>query len=224
MSAVTRTEQDRLLSILRDDLYVAVVSDVLDAGGLLNQAMDARLRPLAPGMRLVGRAHTVMTADVYVRPEEPYRLEIEAVDALQPGDVMVASTSLSQRTCFWGELLSTAAVARGATGCAIDGHVRDALRIMEMEFPVFATGYRPVDSSSRATVVCFGCPVEVGGVVVHPGDIIFGDYDGIVVVPPDRLAEVVTAAQAKVSSENSSRDMLQAGATLRDVYDRYGVL
>lgn len=140
MSAVTRTEQDRLLGIPRDELYVAVVSDVLDAGGLLN-------------------------------PEEPYRLEIEAVDALQPGDVMVASTSLSQRTCSWGELLSTAAVARGATGRAIDGHVRDALRIMEMGFPVFATGYRPVDSSSRATVVCFGCPVEVGGVVVRPGDI-----------------------------------------------------
>jgi regulator of RNase E activity RraA len=224
MSEVTREEQDRLLDILRDELYVAVVSDVLDATGVLDQAMDARLRPLAPGMRLVGRAHTVLTADVYERPEEPYRLEIEAVDALRPGDIMVASTNHSERTCFWGELLSTAAVARGAVGCAIDGHVRDALRIMEMGFPVFATGFRPVDSSSRSTVVCYGCPVEVGGVAVNPGDIIFGDYDGIVVIPPDRLSEVVTAAHKKVTSENSSRAMLQAGATLRDVYDKYGVL
>ena len=224
MDVVTREEQDRLLGILRDELYVAVVSDVLDATGLLDQAMDARLRPLAPGMRLVGRAHTVLTADVYVRPEEPYRMEIEAVDALQSGDVMVASTNHSERTCFWGELLSTAAVARGAVGCAIDGHVRDALRIMEMGFPVFATGFRPVDSSSRSTGICYGCPVEVGGVAVNPGDIIFGDYDGIVVIPPDRLAEVVTAAHKKVTSENSSRAMLQEGATLRDVYDKYGVL
>jgi 4-hydroxy-4-methyl-2-oxoglutarate aldolase len=146
--AQSNVEQDRLLNVLRDQLYVSVVSDVLDARGLLEQAMDTRLRPLAPGMRLVGRAHTVMTADVYVRPEEPYGPEIEAVDALRPGDVMVASTSHSERTCFWGELLSTAAVARGAAGCAIDGHTRDALRIMDMGFPVFATGFRPVDSSS----------------------------------------------------------------------------
>jgi regulator of RNase E activity RraA len=209
---------------MRDELYVSVVSDILDASGLLHQAMDERLRPLAPEMRLVGRAHTVMTADVHVRPAEPYRMEIAAVDSLQPGDVMVASTNHSRRTCFWGELLSTAAVARGATGCAIDGHTRDALRIMAMGFPVFATGFRPVDSSSRSTVVDIGSPVEVGGVVVHPGDIIFGDYDGIVVIPPDRLEEVVTAAHAKVTGENASREMLQGGAMLRDVYDRYGVL
>jgi 4-hydroxy-4-methyl-2-oxoglutarate aldolase len=219
-----RAEQDRLLNILRQDLYVAVVSDVLDASGLLHQAMDERLRPLTPTMRLIGRAHTVLTADVYERPAEPYRLEIESVDALKPGDVMVASTNHSRRTCFWGELLSTAATARGATGCAIDGHTRDALRIMEMGFPVFTTGFRPVDSSSRSQVVAYGCPVEVGGVIVNAGDIIFGDYDGIVVIPPDRLEEVVTAAHRKVTSENSSRDMLLQGATLRDVYDRFGVL
>lgn len=221
---MARAEQERLLGILRDELYVAVVSDALDAAGLLHQAMDERLRPLASGMRLVGRAHTVLTADVYQRPEEPYRMEIEAVDALKPGDVMVASTNHSRRTCFWGELLSTAAVARGATGCAIDGHTRDALRIIEMGFPVFTTGFRPVDSSTRSTVMAYGCPVEVGGVLVHAGDIIFGDFDGIVVIPPDRLEEVITAAHQKVTSENSSRDMLRQGATLREVYDRFGVL
>jgi regulator of RNase E activity RraA len=224
MNDATRREQDRLLDILRNELYVAVVSDVLDANGLLHQAMEERLRPLAPDMRLIGRAHTVLTADVYERPAEPYRLEIESVDALKPGDVMVASTNHSRRTCFWGELLSTAAVARGATGCAIDGHTRDALRIMEMGFPVFTTGFRPVDSSSRSQVVAYGCPVEVGGVIVHPGDIIFGDFDGIVVIPPDKLETVVTAAHKKVTSENSSRDMLRQGATLREVYDRFGVL
>lgn len=224
MNDSARAEQDRLLGILRDELYVAVVSDVLDAAGLLHQAMDERLRPLAPEMRLVGRAHTVLTADVFQRPEEPYRMEIAAVDALKPGDIMVASTNHSRRTCFWGELLSTAAVARGATGCAIDGHTRDALRIIEIGFPVFTTGFRPVDSSTRSTVINFGCPVEVGGVLVNAGDIIFGDFDGIVVIPPDRLEEVVTAAHRKVTSENSSRDMLRQGATLRDVYDRFGVL
>ena len=219
-----RAEEDRLLGMMRERLYVAVVSDALDAAGLHEQAMDARLRPMAPTMRLVGRAHTVLTADVYERPADPYRLEIEAVDALRPGDVMVAATNHSERTCFWGELLSTAAVARGATGCAIDGHARDALKIIEMGFPVFATGFRPVDSSWRSTVVAYGIPIECGGVRVHPGDIVFGDYDGIVVVPRDRFAEVVTTALAKVEGENHSREMLRQGALLREVYDRYGVL
>ncbi len=224
MGANTRDEQERLLGILRDELYVAVVSDILDSIGLLHQAMDERLRPLLPNMRLVGRAHTMLTADVFQRPAEPYRQEIAAVDALKPGDIMVASTNHSRRTCLWGELLSTAATARGAVGCALDGHTRDAQRIMEMDFPIFCTGFRPVDSSSRSTVVDFGVPVEVGGVLVNPGDIIFGDFDGIVVIPPQHLDEVVTAAHTKVTSENASRDMLREGAYLRDVYDRFGVL
>jgi 4-hydroxy-4-methyl-2-oxoglutarate aldolase len=218
------TDEDRLLAIMREKLYVAVVSDVLDHQGLIDQSMDARLRPIAPTMRVVGRAHTVLTADVYERPAEPYRLEIAAVDALKPGDVMVACTNGSERTCFWGELLSTAATARGATGCVIDGHTRDALRIIEMGFPVFCTGFRPVDSSFRSVVVDYGIPIRVGGVLVHPGDIVFGDFDGIVVVPRERLAETVEKALAKVDGENHSRAMLQEGYLLRDVYDKYGVL
>jgi regulator of RNase E activity RraA len=221
---LNKTEQDRLLGVMRDKLYVAVVSDILDANGLHNQAMDARLRPLTPTMRLIGRAHTVLTADIYEEVAEPYRMEIEAVDALEPGDIVVASTGRSLRTCFWGELLSTAAVARGALGCAIDGYVRDALKIIDMDFPVFTTGFRPVDSRTRSTVVAYDVAVECGGVLVHPGDIIFGDYDGIVVIPQDRLTETVEGALAKVEGENNARVMLRQGYKLRDVYDRYGVL
>ncbi len=175
-------------------------------------------------MRLVGRAHTVLSADVYQRPENPYTTEIAAVDALKPGDVMVAATNGSERTCLWGELLSTAARARGATGCLIDGHVRDVRRILEMEFPVFCTGFRPVDSSSRSIVLDHGVPIRCGDVLVHPGDIIFADVDGVVVIPKAQLASTVEAALAKVESENNSRTMLEEGYLLRDVYDRYGVL
>jgi regulator of RNase E activity RraA len=215
---------DQLLDQLRQKLYVSVVSDVLDAQGYYDQAMSARLRPLAPESRVIGRAHTVLTADVFTRPAEPYRLEIEAVDALKPNDVMVAMTHDSQRTCFWGELLSTAATARGATGCVIDGHTRDVLRIIEMGFPVFCTGIRPVDSSSRSVVVDYNVPIECGGVRVAPGDVIFGDFDGIVVIPQAILSKTVELASAKVESENHSRAMLQQGHLLRDVYDKFGVL
>jgi 4-hydroxy-4-methyl-2-oxoglutarate aldolase len=217
-------EEEVSLRILRERLYTAVVSDVLDRQGLLEQAMSARIRPLEPRMRLVGRAHTVLTADIYQRPANPYEKEIASVDSLKPGDVMVAATNGSERTCLWGELLSTAARARGAAGALIDGHTRDVARILEMEFPLFCTGFRPVDSSSRSIVVDYDCPVLCGGVMVSPGDVIFADIDGVVVIPQDRLEETVQAALEKVQAENSSRQMLEEGYLLRDVYDRFGVL
>src|SRR6476619_6191433 len=99
------SQDDALLDVLRDRLYTAVVSDVLDRRGLLEQAMSARMRPIEPTLRLVGRAHTVLTADIYERPASPYEKEIAAVDSLEPGDVMVADTNGSERTCLWGELL-----------------------------------------------------------------------------------------------------------------------
>jgi 4-hydroxy-4-methyl-2-oxoglutarate aldolase len=217
-------EEEVSLRILRERLYTAVVSDVLDRQGLLEQAMSARIRPLEPRMRLVGRAHTVLTADIYQRPANPYEKEIASVDSLKPGDVMVAATNGSERTCLWGELLSTAARARGAAGALIDGHTRDVARILEMGFPLFCTGFRPVDSSSRSIVVDYDCPVLCGGVMVSPGDVIFADIDGVVVIPQDRLEETVQAALEKVQAENSSRQMLEEGYLLRDVYDRFGVL
>jgi regulator of RNase E activity RraA len=216
--------EDELLDVLKTKLYTAVVSDVLDRQGLLEQAMAARIRPIQPHMRLVGRAHTVLTADIYERPENPYVKEIAAVDALKPGDVMVAATNGSERTCLWGELLSTAARARGATGCLLDGHVRDVRRIVEMDFPVFCTGFRPVDSSYRSTVIDYGIPIRCGDVLVRAGDIIFADIDGVIVIPREHLEPTVESALAKVESENASRKMLEEGAYLRDVYDRYGVL
>lgn len=222
--AQQRSREDELLQILRDKLFTGVVSDVLDHQGLLDQAMHHRLRPIAPHLRLVGRAHTVLTADVFERAAEPYGPEIAAVDSLKPGDVMVASTNGSERTCFWGELLSTAAIARGATGCLVDGHIRDTLQIIEMGFPVFCSGFRPVDSSFRSVVVDFNCPVNAGNVLVNPGDIIFGDYDGVVVIPKTHLEATVEAALAKVEGEHHAREMLKEGFLLRDVYDKYGVL
>jgi 4-hydroxy-4-methyl-2-oxoglutarate aldolase len=218
------SQEAELFELLRTRLYTSVVSDVLDHQGLLDQAMAARIRPIEPSMRLLGRAHTVLTADVYQRPETPYVKEIAAVDALKPGDVMVAATNDSERTCLWGELLSTAARARGATGCLIDGHERDVQRILEMGFPVFCTGFRPVDSSSRSTVIDYGCPVRCGDALVNPGDIIFADFDGVVIIPPDQLELTVRLELEKVEGENASREMLEQGFLLRDVYDRYGVL
>jgi regulator of RNase E activity RraA len=219
-----QTQAQSLFDTIQTELYSGVISDILDSLGYRDQAMYASIRPVYPGAVVVGRAHTVLSSDVYAMPEDRYSMEIKAVDSLKPGDVMVASTNQSTRTCLWGELLSTAARARGARGAVIDGHTRDVRQIERMQFPVFSTGMRPVDSAGRGLVIAYGEPVVCGGVLVNPGDIIFGDIDGVVVIPKDVEEQVITGARQKVTSENRSRADLEKGDYLRDVYERYGVL
>jgi len=213
-----------LFDFMQRELYVSVVSDILDSLGYREQAMDATIRPIYTEAIVVGRAHTVLSTDVYEMPADPYSAEIAAIDSLRPNDVLVAATNHSTRTCFWGELLSTTARARGARGAVIDGHVRDVRRIEQMRFPVFATGFRPIDSAGRGLVVAHGTPVLCGGVLVHPGDIVFGDSDGLVVIPRAVEQAVVERAKEKVTGENRAREDLEHGDLLRDVYDRYGIL
>lgn len=221
---MSESRDRELYDLFERELYVSVVSDILDSLGYRQQAMDATLRPIYPGAIVIGRAHTVLSHDVYEAPARPYDAEIAAIDSLQPGDVLIASTGRSTRTCFWGDLLSTASRARGARGAIIDGHVRDVRRIEQMGFPVFATGIRPVDSNGRGAVIGHGMPVNCGGVIVNPGDIIFGDVDGVVAIPRQIADEVVARARAKVSGENNTRADLERGDYLRDVFARYGVL
>jgi regulator of RNase E activity RraA len=223
-NSVLETDEQSFFDTLQRELYTGVLSDVLDSLGYRNQAMDATIRPVVQGFTVVGRAHTLLTSDSYSQPDDPYGLEIAAIDAIKPSDVVVAATNKSTRTCIWGELLSTAARGRGGRGAIIEGYTRDVRMIEEMGFPVFATGMRPVDSSGRSVVVSFGQPIEVGGVVVTPGDIVFGDVDGIVVVPQAVEAEAIRLATEKVHSESSMRDQLLSGRTLRDVYDEFGIL
>ncbi|MCY3721781.1 MAG: RraA family protein [Candidatus Poribacteria bacterium] len=213
-----------LFDIMEQQLYAAVISDALDAVGYREQALRHTVRPLHPEAVVVGRAMPVQCVDVYEIPDEPYQQEIAAVDSLKQDDVFVCSTNQSTRNCIWGELLSTAARARGARGAIIDGFVRDARQILAMGFPVFTTGLSPVDSSGRGDVVAYNVPIECGGVMVNPGDIVFGDADGVVVIPRTVEIDVLEAAFAKVAGENRTRDELRAGATLREVYDKYGIL
>jgi 4-hydroxy-4-methyl-2-oxoglutarate aldolase len=213
-----------LFTHLEKTLYTAVVSDALDDLGFRDRVMADHLRPLDPSVRFAGWARTIACVDVHHLDGDPYAIEIEAVDSILPGEVVVVSTGRSKRNAPWGELLSTAAIARGARGAVVDGLVRDVTRIQQIGFPVFAAGIKPVDSKGRGIVREYNVPVECGAVLVSPGDLIFADFDGVVAIPAAVIESVVSLATEKASRESHSRDELRKGAYLRDVYKKYGVL
>ena len=216
--------EQEMFDTMRDKLNAAVISDILDRLGAREQAMRADMRPVYQGAIVVGRAYTALTADIFQVIDDPYEGEIEAVDSLKSNDIMVVCTNRSTRTCFWGELLSTAARARGARGIVIDGYTRDVAQISTMQFPTFATGMSVVDSAGRSIVIDHGCPVNCGDVLVHTGDIVFGDIDGVVIIPKELEKEVIPLALEKVGKENLTRNELRKGTMLKAVYAKYGVL
>ena len=209
-------------------LNCAVLSDTLDSLGLMQQAMKPFMRPLDDTLQLIGRARTGLYMPVYSAPtagENPYEVEIALVDDLAPGEIVVlACAGPTERIAPWGELLSTASMARGAAGCVTDGLVRDVKQIRAMRFPVFCGGIGPLDTKGRARMIERDVPVMCAGVSVRRGDLVFGDVDGVVVIPHDVEAEVVRRALEKVSGENQSREALQQGEKLADVFRRLGIL
>ncbi|WP_165219648.1 RraA family protein [Aquisphaera insulae] len=214
------------LAWIREHLYVPAVCDILDDLGRRDRAMHQRLRPLDPDdCQIVGRARTFRWMEVdYVPESDPYDREIEVMDSLGVGDVAVHSSDPGFTNAPWGELMSTLAKRNGSVGCVCDSMVRDCRRIMAMRFPVFAAGIRPLDSKGRGKVMAYDVPIRCGGVLVRPRELVFADYDGIVVIPRELEDEVLRLAADKVGRENATRRELLKGRTLRDVYDEFGVL
>jgi regulator of RNase E activity RraA len=213
-------------SWMRQHLYVPAVCDALDSLGFRSQAMHQRLRPLDPGnCVIIGRARTFRWMETdYVVEQDPYGLEIEAMDSLRPGDVVVHSTDYAGSNAPWGELMSAVAKMRGAVGCICDSQIRDCRKIIALGFPVFHQGIRPLDSMGRGRLMAYDVPVRCGEVLVRAGELIFADFDGIVVIPREVEEEALGRAAEKAGKESASRAELLQGRTLREVYDKHGVL
>lgn len=208
-------------------LYSAVLSDVLDSLGYRHQAMRPFVRPLDESLVLFGRARTgTYSAVFHVEPgRNPYAEEMALIDGLEPGDVAVlACGGPTDRIAPWGELLTTASRVRKAAGCVTDGLVRDVRRIREMRFPVFHGGIGPLDSKGRAEMTARDVPVDCAGVHVESGDWVFGDVDGVVVIPNKIADKAFAEALGKVDGEDRTRKELLAGKSLAEVYAKYGVL
>jgi regulator of RNase E activity RraA len=211
-----------LMALIRAELYTAVIGDILDSHGYLRQFLPPDIQPLHPDMILVGRAMPLLEANVY-DTKDSYGLMFAALDDLKPGEIYVASGA-SAYYAMWGELMSTAARARGATGALLNGFIRDTKGILEMNFPVFCTGRYAQDQKGRGRVIDYRVEVEIGGVRIEPGDMLIGDIDGVVVVPRRVEIEVFSQALEKARTEKVIKVDLEQGMLAAEAFKKYGIL
>lgn len=216
------TDQD-LFGCLRAELYTPVLGDILDDMGLYHQFLPQPIQPMDTAMKLAGRAMPVVMIDVYGRQEQPFGKLTEALDQLQPGEIYLASGG-DMRCAYWGEILTATARTRGAAGAVVNGYHRDTPMVLEQNWPVFSRGRYAQDSGVRTKVVDYRCPIEIGGVWVEPGDLVFGDLDGVVIVPAKREVEVIERALAKARGEKLVRKEIEAGLSSTDAFRKYGIL
>ena len=228
---MARIDDDVLFANLRDNLFTAVVGDVLDKMGWRRQFLPQAIGPLKPDMKLIGRAMPVLEADVFDESSrtsgaavaKPFGLMFEALDDLRPGEVYVA-TGGSFRYALWGELMSTRARYLNAAGALLNGFVRDAAGIEALGFPTFCRGLYAQDQGPRGRVIDFRVAVEIEGVRIAPGDLIFGDREGVLVIPAEVEAEAIEAALVKASTENKVATAIRGGMSAREAFETFGVL
>jgi regulator of RNase E activity RraA len=214
---------NELFSLIRQTLYTPVVGDILDQLGHLHRFLPQAIRPLTDEMKLVGRALPVLQADVFGPQEKPFGLMTRALDDLRPGEVYVA-TGGTRQCANWGELMTAAARTQGALGAVVDGWHRDTPKVLEQDWPVFSRGCWAQDSAPRMQVIDFRCRIEIEGVVILPGDLIFGDVDGVVVVPRELEAEVLGRALEKARAEKTVRQAIEGGMSTTAAFEKFGIL
>ena len=205
-------------------LYTAVVADVLDDLGYRNQTLGADIVALTPASKVCGRVFTARAVAVDEIPQKPYKLEMAAIDTMQEGDVLVVDAGHNNQSAFWGELLSTACMAKGVRGVVMSTCSRDLWALNQMDFPVFGIGCTPADSKGRIDVAEIGQPITIDGVSTMNGDYLIGDEDGVVIIPGSSIEETLALALEKVSGEDTVRDELAAGVPVAEVFGKHGIL
>jgi regulator of RNase E activity RraA len=222
---VNFTNDKEMFEIMRSKLTTAAIADTLDDLGAREQTMNPSIRPLYLEAVLAGRAYTVLFSDIFESKKNSNQKPVqEDIDLLKPDEVLVGATGGTTRYCMAGEMFCIAARNQGAAGFVFDSPMRDRVPIIKMQFPVFVAGTSPADIRSRCTAVDRGCPVNCGGVIVKPGDIVFGDYDGVVVIPQELEKETISLALQKLETEVPMIEELQKGAKLVDIIDKYDTL
>ncbi len=223
---------DELFALVRRELFTCVVGDVMDKLQLLHQFLPPQIHPLHGEMVTIGRAMPVLSTDVFAEKvsgsanklmEKPFGLMLEALDDLRRHEIYL-NTGSSPRNALWGELLSTRAIKLGAAGAVVNGYVRDTKSILKMNFPTFCFGSYGQDSAPRYKVVDFRVPIEIGAVLVRPGDILFGDIDGVCVIPSEAAEEVFTRSLEKARGEKLVKKAIEEGSSAVEAFQKFGIM
>lgn len=208
--------------LMKESLYTPVVGDILDALGYAHQFLPPEIMPLKDDIKIVGRACTVLENDVYGAQGKPFGLLTEALDQLKEDEVYIATGA--HHSALWGELLTAAAKTRGAAGAVLDGYTRDTPQVLAQNFSVFARGRWAQDSSIRTYVFDFRCPIEIGQVVIHDQDIVFGDMDGVLIIPREVADEVIAIALEKAKGEKLVKKAIEGGMSATEAFAKFGIL
>lgn len=219
---MNRKERE-LFEVIKNELYTPVVGDILDGMGFCHQFLPAGISPIDTKDKVVGYGMPVLMIDVYGPQKKPFGLLTEALDQLEEGDVYLASGG-ENRCAYWGELLTATAKKRGAAGAVINGYYRDSCQVMGQNFPVFSKGRYAQDSSVRTQVANYRCNMEIGGVLVHPGDLVFGDADGVLVIPREHIDEVIGKSLEKARGEKLVRKAIEEGMSSTEAFATFGIL
>lgn len=216
-------DENEKFALMREKLYTPVVGDILDNMGYYHQFLPQNIRPLKDDMKLAGKAMTVLMIDVFGPQKKPFGYLTEALDQLQENEIYIA-TGGTKRCAYWGELLTATAKARKAVGAVVNGWHRDTPQVLSQDWPVFSCGCYAQDSSVRTQVVDYRCDIEIGQVTIHDGDLIFGDVDGVLVIPKEVADEVIEKALEKAAGEKVVRKAIEGGMTATAAFEKYGIL
>jgi regulator of RNase E activity RraA len=223
---------NELFELIRTELFTAVVGDVMDKFGLQHQFLPPYLKPLRDNMVVVGRTMPVLEADVFEETGKsthnkvmnyPFGLMLHALDDLKENEVYICSGS-SHRYALWGEMMSMRALKLGAVGAVVDGYSRDTPGILNLDFPTFSAGRYAQDQGPRGKVIDYRVPIEFGGVRINPGDIVFGDLDGVLVIPQEQEREVIHAAHEKANGEKLVYKALTKGMGAVEAFEKFGIM
>lgn len=221
----------KMFELMRNELYTAVVGDIMDTMGYKHQFLPPQIQPLKEDMIIAGRAMPVLEADCFeeisqgVNPylSKPFGIMLEALDDLKEDEVYVCTGS-SPSYALWGELMSTRAMALGAVGAVVNGYSRDTKGILALNFPTFSYGRYAQDQAPRGKVIDYRVPIEMNGVRINPGDIIMGDLDGVCVIPQKIEKEVLGKALEKARGEKTVQKAIQQGMSAVDAFTKYGIM
>lgn len=225
-------DDEQLFSIARKELFTALVGDILDKMGFQHQFLSPKIKPLRSDMVTIGRAMPVLEADVFGEKVEQTQLEVmkkpfgimfEALDSLKPGEVYICSGA-SPRYALWGGLMSTRAIHCGAAGAVLDGYSRDTPEILHLNFPTFSMGSYAQDQGPRGKVLDYRVPIEFNGIKVRPNDIVYGDLDGVIIVPQEAVEEAFSRAIEKARGEKLVKKALEEGMGTVEAFAKFGIM